>query len=165
MLRVKSSPLGLYYTSYEAFVSIAPYTNFKDALRLFPLGDRITASFKGGHNNNRWNGVMQECLRFAKFIKTYRNSSPEQLKDYEIVEELKFLWPHTKNEIIIDRNFHDNGKKAKITIKTGATNIAGGAYFACENDIKELIVKMASELGINEAQKKCEYWSAFADAT
>jgi hypothetical protein len=107
---------------------------------------------------------MQECLRFAKFIKTYRNSSPEQLKDYEIVEELKFLWPHTKNEIIIDRNFHDNGKKAKITIKTGATNIAGGAYFACENDIKELIVKMASELGINEAQKKCEYWSAFADA-
>ena len=76
MLRVKSSPLGLYYTSYEAFVSIAPYTNFKDALRLFPLGDRISASFKGGHNINRWDGVMQECLRFAKFIKTYRNSSP-----------------------------------------------------------------------------------------
>ena len=102
MLRINSSPLGLYYTSYEAFVSIAPYANFEDALRLFPINNRISASFKGGHNINRWNGVLQDCLIFAKFIKTYRNSFNNIsiiIQDY-IYVNFKMIFTQNKLKII-----------------------------------------------------------------
>jgi len=164
MLKITNVFTGAYYSKYNVSVSISPYTIFEDAIRLFPINDRIAASFKGGHNINRWDSVMQECLMFAKFVKTYRCFSSEQLKDYEIIEDVKFFWPSTKNEIIYDRNYHTNNKKAKIIIRTGAESNLGRAYLACEKDVKELIEQMVREIGIYEAQKKCEYWSNFADA-
>ncbi len=150
---------------YDVDVYIAPYNNFENALELFPYSNKISASFKGGHNIDRWSGVLQECLVFAKFIKSYVRACPYNLNGIEVVEEVKFLWPSTKNEIILDRSYRDNGKKAKITIKTGAASSLGGAYLACEDDIKELIMQMAREIGIYEAQKKCDYWSAFVNST
>ena len=164
MIKIKSNSFGC---RYEASVSITPYNNFTDAVKLLPNYGCLSADFNpksfGGHSAIRWGGLMHPCVLFAKFILTYLSVSKEQLKDYEIVENVRFLMSKDKYEVSIDRNYNKNGKRYKITIKTGAVDSQGRPVYSPSADLKALIAKMILEIGVDEAQKHCEYYSALSD--
>lgn len=169
MIKINNSFSGVYYSSYDIYVHIAPYKNFGDAVKLLPHDGALSANFDpksfSGHSAIRWGGLMHPCMLFAKFIISYINASREQLKDYEYVEDTRIFMSKDKYEVSIDRNYNRNGKKYKITIKTGAVDSNGRAVYSPTDDLKSLINKMISEIGITEAQKHCEYYSSLADAT
>lgn len=169
MIKIKNSVSGIYYSSYDIYVYIAPYKNFGDAVKLLPYYGSLSANFDpksfSGHSAIRWGGIMHPCVLFAKFIISYIHASREQLKDYEIVEDVRLFMSKEKYEVSIDRNYNRNGKKYKITIKTGASDSNGRAVYCPIDDMKSLITKMISEIGITEAQKHCDYYSTLADLT
>lgn len=169
MIKINNSFSGVYYCSNDTYVYIAPYENFEDAVKLLPHYGVLSANFNpkslSGHSPIRWGGLMHPCMLFAKFIISYIYASREQLKDYEIVEDVRLFMSKDKYEVSIDRNYNRNGKKYKITIKTGAVDRNGRAVYRPTDDLKSLINKMISEIGIIEAQKHCEYYSTLADLT
>lgn len=169
MIKINQSFLNLRYPSFDIYVRIAPYANFGDAVKLLPYFGALTANFApksfSGHSVIQWSGLMHPCVLFAKFIISYIYASKEQLKDYEIVEDVRLFMSKDKYEVSIDRNYNRNGKKYKITIKTGAVDKNGKPVYSPIDDLKSLIEKMIYEIGINEAQKRCDYYSTLADLT
>ena len=152
---------------YDVYVYIAPFDKFEDAVKLLPQYGSLSANFDpksfSGHSAIRWGGLLHPCMLFAKFIKTYLYVSSSQTTDYEIVEDVRFFMSKDKYEVSIDRNYNRNGKKYKITIKTGAQDKDGRPVYCPEADMKSIIKKMISEIGINEAEKHCDYYSQLAD--
>lgn len=169
MLKIKNSLSGIYGSSCDVYVNIAPYQKFEDAVKLLPHYGSLSANFDpksfSGHSASRWGGLIHPCVLFAKFIITYLYVSREQLKDYEIIEDVRFFMSKDKYEVSIDRNYNKNGKKYKIIIKTGAVDKNGNPVYSPTADIKALIRKMVSEIGITEAEKHCTYYSTLADCT
>lgn len=169
MIRINNSSPGGYYPIYDIYVHIAPYKNFEDAVKLLPYFGSLSANFApksfSGHSASQWGGLMQPCVAFAKFIISYKHASREQLKDYEIVEDVRLFMSKDKYEVAIDRNYNRNGKKCKITIKTGASDSNGRALYCPIDDMESFIRQMICEIGRNEAQKHCEYYSRIADLT
>ena len=152
---------------YDIYIHIAPYRIFEDAVKLLPCYGSLSANFNpksfNGHSVIRWGGLIDPCMRFAKFILTYINSPSEQIKDYEIVEVVRLFMSKDKYEVSIERNYNKNGKKHKITIKTGAVDKYGRPVYCPIDDMKSIIEKMVYEIGITEAEKLCQNYSRFAD--
>ena len=169
MLKIKSSFSDVYYSSYDIYVHIAPFKNFEDAVKLLPHYGSLSANYDpksfNGHSAIRWGELMHPRMLFAKFIISYMYASRELLKDYEFVEDVRFFMSKDKYEVSINRNYNRNGKKYKITIKTGAQDSNGKAVYCPIDDIKSLIRKMISEIGVAEAEKHCAYYSILADRT
>lgn len=166
MIRIETCG-GFYLT--EVYVHIHPFNNINDVLGLFPYCYKraFSANFNikdGAHNNVlRWGGIMCELMKVAKFHKTLMYN-PSIFADYKIVIENKLFMGSLKYEISLDTNYHENGYKGKITIKTGQpSQSGGGTYLACENEIKDLVRHMYYDIGSTETEKHCKEYSRFAD--
>ena len=62
MIKINNSFSGVYYSSYDIYVHIAPYKNFGDAVKLLPHDGALSANFDpksfSGHSAIRWGGLM-----------------------------------------------------------------------------------------------------------
>lgn len=158
-----------YLFGYQIHVSILPFIEFRDAAKLLPYRRWLIADYDPGslfgHSASRWSGLMEPCILFSKFIISYFHASKEQLKDYEIVEDVRFFMSKDKYEVFFDRDYNRNGKKYKITIKTGAQDSNGNAVYCPIDDMKSFIRKMISEIGFIEAEIICKDYSPFTDRT
>ncbi len=165
MIRIET--LGIYIP--KVFVHIKPFNNIKDVLSMFPCCYKrsFSANFNikdGAHNNIlRWGGIMGELMKVAKFHKTLMYN-PSIFSDYKIVIENKFFMGVLKYEISLDTDFHEDGYKGKITIKTGQPSSDWGTtYLACEKEIENLVRHMYYDIGLTETQKYCQEYSKYAD--
>jgi hypothetical protein len=144
-------------------VNIIPYNNMEKVIGILPLGGRFSVDFDQktfvGHSRIKWGGVLHEYLKMAKINKTINSLRSQGYGDYEVVIENKFFWNGTKYEIIFDRNYHNNGKKGKFTVKTGSES----TYLACDDAMKEVINQMAWEIGYPDSKKHCDYSARLAD--
>lgn len=148
---------------YNVSILIQPYNSIEVVIRslLFsniPLYE-ITCDFEPksyyGSSYDDWRNCFPNCIKIAKYFKTFLHTSREEKEKYKIQIENKLLWPNSKYSVIYKKD------KKTILVKTGNHPVIPNP----ESLIRTTLEKMVWDIGINQAQKICNTYSNFIDAT
>ena len=148
---------------YKISIWIQPYNSIEVVIRslLFsnpPLFE-ITCNYEPksyyGNSYEEWRKCFPNCIKIAKYLKTFLHASKEEKEMYNIQVESKLLWPNSKYSVIYEKD------KRTILIKTGNhPNIPNP-----ESLIRTSIEKMIWDIGIYQTQQICNTYSNFIDTT
>lgn len=147
---------------YKISIIIQPYNSIEVVINkllfnppLYEISCNYEPKSYYGNSYDEWRKIFPKCIIIAKYFKTFLNANMEEKEMYKIKVENKLLWPNSKYSITYKKNSNT------LVVKTGNhPNIPNP-----ESLIRTVLENMIWDIGVNDAQKICNTYSNFIDAT